>query len=66
VNVPGVGHVTTNSTSAAAWDVQNDHMTIVSTVDGKGVGPRFNSDAPPEYHDFSRYSSPSGLMQIMR
>jgi hypothetical protein len=65
-DVPKIGHITTNSTAAAAWDVQNDHMTIVSTVDDKGVGPKFNSDAPPEYHDFVKYCSPSGLMQIMR
>ncbi len=65
-DVPGVGHVTTNSVTAALWDIQNDHMTIVSTVDPRGVGPKFNSDAPPDYHDYSKYCSPSGLMQIMR
>jgi hypothetical protein len=65
-DIPGVGHVTTNSTCAGAWDVQNDHMTIVSTVDQLGVGPKFNSDAPPEYHDYVKYASPNGLMQIMR
>jgi Protein of unknown function (DUF1329) len=65
-NVPGVGHVTTNSTSASVWDVQNDHMTFLSTVDDQGVGPKFNSDAPAEYHDYVKYCSPSGLMQIMR
>ncbi len=64
--VPGVGHVTTNSTSGSVWDVQNEHMTFLSTVDAKGVGPSFNSDAPPEYHDFTKYCTPSGLMQIMR
>ncbi len=64
--VPGVGHVTTNSTAASVWDVQNEHMTFLSTVDEHGIGPKFNSDAPPEYHDYTRYSSPSGLMQIMR
>ncbi|MBF6560780.1 MAG: DUF1329 domain-containing protein [Candidatus Binataceae bacterium] len=65
-DVTGVGHVTTNSTSASVWDIQNDHMTFLSTVDEHGVGPKFNSDAPPEYHDYTKYSSPSGLMEIFR
>ena len=65
-DVPGVGHVTTNAVAASVWDVQNDHMTFLSTVDEQGFGTKFNSDAPPEYHDFVKYSSPSGLMQIMR
>jgi hypothetical protein len=64
--VPQVGHVTTNSVTGSVWDVQNEHMTFLSTVDGDGVGPSFNSDAPPEYHDFTKYCTPSGLMQIMR
>ena len=65
-NVPGVGHVTTNSVTAAVWDVQNDHATLLSTVDDKGVGPYFNDDAPADYHNFNKYSSPGGLMSIMR
>ncbi|HVC43828.1 MAG TPA: DUF1329 domain-containing protein [Candidatus Binataceae bacterium] len=64
--VPGVGHVTVNSVSASVWDVQNEHMTFLSTTDEHGVGPKFNSDAPPEYHDYTKYSSPSGLMEIFR
>lgn len=65
-DVPGVGHVTTNAVAGSVWDVQNDHMTFLSTIDDKGFGTLFNSDAPPEYHDYVKYSSPGGLMQIMR
>jgi hypothetical protein len=65
-DVSGVGHVTVNSVSASVWDVQNEHMTFLSTTDEHGVGPKFNGDAPPEYHDYTKYSSPSGLMEIFR
>jgi|ERR1700730_17089996 hypothetical protein len=60
--VPQVGHVTTNSTTGAVWDVQNEHMTMVSTVDPAGVGPKFNQDAPPDYHDYNKYCTPGGLI----
>ena len=40
--------------------------SFLSTTDEHGVGPKFNSDAPPEYHDYTKYSSPSGLMEIFR
>ncbi|MGH8012208.1 MAG: DUF1329 domain-containing protein [Candidatus Binataceae bacterium] len=65
-NVPEIGHITTNSTSGVAWDIQNDHATYISTVDPDGVGPAFNQDAPADYHNYSKYCTPSGLMQIMR
>jgi hypothetical protein len=65
-DVPQVGHVTTNSTTGGMWDVQNEHMTMVSTVDAAGVGPKFNQDAPAEYHDYNKYATPGGLMQIFR
>lgn len=64
--VPEIGHVTTNSTTGSVWDVQNEHMTMVSTVDPSGVGPKFNQDAPPDYHDYNKYCTPGGLMQILR
>jgi hypothetical protein len=65
-NVSEIGHVTTNSTTGGVWDVQNGHMTMVSTVDPSGVGPKFNQDASPEYHDYTKYATPGGLMQILR
>ncbi len=65
-DVPLLGHVNTNSVTLAVWDVQNDHATYLSTYDAAGVGPYFNQAAPPEYHNFTKYSSPSGLMQVMQ
>ncbi len=50
------------------WDVQNDHKSDVFTAnsDGKSDGLTYNSYAPAEYHNVVKYSTPSGLMQIMR
>ncbi|MBF6571363.1 MAG: DUF1329 domain-containing protein [Candidatus Binataceae bacterium] len=50
------------------WDLQNDHVSHVFTAnaDGKTDGLRFDQNVAPEYNNISRYSTPSGLMQIMR
>ena len=64
-DVAGLGHVNTNSVTLGVWDVQNDHATYLSTYDATGVGPNFNSGAPPGYYNYTTYSSPSGLMQVM-
>jgi len=65
-DVAPFGHVNTNSVTAAVWDVQNDHATYLSTYDSNGVGPYFNQGAPKEYYNYTKYCSPSGLMQVMR
>jgi hypothetical protein len=50
------------------WDVQNDHVSHVFSAnpDGKTDGYTFNSNAPAEYNNIVKYSTPGGLMQIMR
>lgn len=50
------------------WDVQNDHKSDVFTAnsDGKSDGLTYNSYAPGAYDNVVRYSTPSGLMQILR
>jgi len=50
---------------SAFWDIQNSHSTFVSQpVDGQ---PFFvNGQAPAEYNDVQRYTTPSGLDLIMR
>jgi hypothetical protein len=50
------------------WDLQNDHVSHVFTAnaDGKTDGLRFNKNVPTQYDNVTRYSTPSGLMQIMR
>jgi hypothetical protein len=65
-DAPLLGHVNTNSVTLAVWDVQNDHTTYLSTYDAAGVRPYFNQAAPPEYHNNTKYSSPSGLMEVMQ
>ncbi len=65
-DVAPLGHVNTNSVTLGVWDIQNDHATYLSTYDADGVGPRFNNAAPPEYHNFAKYCSPSGLSQMMQ
>jgi len=52
--------------TSAVWDIQNDHMTSVSTSDKYGHDLLPNSDAPIEYQDFDKYSTPGGLAQILK
>ena len=52
--------------TSAGWDVQNDHMTSVSTSDKYGHDTLPNSAAPTAYQDFDKYSTPGGLAQILK
>jgi hypothetical protein len=50
------------------WDLQNDHVSHVFTAnpDGKTDGLTYDKGAPAEYNNISKYSTPGGLMLIMR
>ncbi|MBF6559090.1 MAG: DUF1329 domain-containing protein [Candidatus Binataceae bacterium] len=48
------------------WDIQNDHLTVITGLNEKGEGYFVNSNAPKEYQDYDRYATPSGLSEIMR
>ena len=50
------------------WDVQNDHASHIFTAnpDGMTDGLRLNSRVPARYDDIHKYSTPGGLMSIMR
>jgi hypothetical protein len=50
------------------WDIQNGHLTHLFTAnrDGKTDGVTYNQKAPKEYDNITKYSTPGGLMQIMR
>jgi len=50
------------------WDVQNDHASHIFSAnpDGKTDGLKFNEGAPRQYDDIHKYSTPGGLMSIMR
>jgi hypothetical protein len=65
VKDPAIGFVPGPVTSTV-WDVQNDHMTNVSTQDKFGDDLLPNSAAPMEYRDFNKYATPGGLAQILQ
>ncbi|MGH7918070.1 MAG: DUF1329 domain-containing protein, partial [Candidatus Binataceae bacterium] len=67
--VPQIGMVGySGSIIEQYWDLQNDHASHVLTAnrDGKSDGLRANENVPHEYNNIARYSTPGGLMQIMR
>ena len=67
--VPGEGLTPLDgSLIESYWDVQNDHVSHVFTAnpDGKTDGLTYDKMAPPEYGNVAKYSTPGGLMMIMR
>ncbi len=48
------------------WDVQNDHFSSIFGADSRGKDILINGMAPKEYDNVVKYSTPGGLMQIMR
>jgi len=48
------------------WDVQNEHLTLITGLNEKGEGYLINSESPKEFQDYTKYATPSGLSQIMR
>jgi hypothetical protein len=66
---PGAGKIPLDgSLIETYWDVQNDHKSDVFTANpnGKTDGLTYNLGVPPQYNNTVRYSTPSGLMQILR
>ena len=51
---------------AATWDIQNEHVSLGYNNDSSGRYAMFNSEVPKEYDNVTRYSTPTGLMQIMQ
>jgi hypothetical protein len=66
MNIPNIGMVTaTGSEAEAFWDIQNKHATFF--LDPGQAHPFYvNQEAPAEYLDLNRYTTPSGLNLIMR
>jgi hypothetical protein len=48
------------------WDVQNDHASYISSFNPSGACQLFDSKVPKHYNNVTKFSSPSGLMQLMR
>jgi Protein of unknown function (DUF1329) len=66
LNVPGIGPVTSNGAAVEViWDMQNKHSSMFS--DPALANPFYvNELAPQKYMDMTRYSTASGLNQIMQ
>jgi hypothetical protein len=52
--------------TSSVWDVQNDHMTNVSTQDKHGHDMLTDYDVPGEYRNLDTYSTPAGIAGIMK
>lgn len=50
------------------WDIQNDHLSHVFTAnsDGETDSLTYDRQAPKEFDKVSRYSTPGGLLSILR
>lgn len=67
VTVPQIGEIGYNGQIIEQyWDVQNDHASHVFTAWPDGGDIVFNEGAPKEFDNIAKYSTPGGLMQIMR
>jgi len=65
--VPGTdGDTIYGRFAASTWDLQNQHATLGNSADSSGRMITFNSEAPKQFDDVAKYSTPGGLMQIMR
>jgi len=64
VNVPGVGPVVTPGVDVEMiWDIQRNHASAA----GESAGSLYvNEQAPAEFQDLARYTTPAGLNLIMR
>jgi Protein of unknown function (DUF1329) len=48
------------------WDVQNDHVTLATTANPKGLTIFWDKDFPERYRDLTKYGTPNGLSMVMR
>ena len=66
LNIPGVGPVTSSGAAVELmYDMQNKHASYFSDP-GLDRPLYLNDQAPKEYNDVIRFTTPSGLNQIMR
>jgi hypothetical protein len=64
--INGVGTSILTTLAGQMWDLQNDHSTIFFTSAGSGRDVMVNDEVPRQYLDILKYSTPSGMMQIMQ
>jgi hypothetical protein len=66
IDVPGTGPVNTAAADVEElWDLQNNHASI-GAEPSPGRPFYVNQQAPKEFTDLPRYTTPSGLNEIMR
>ena len=67
LNVPLAGRQNSSGAQYSHyWDIQNNHATFNGPNDGHGYDVLLNQNAPKQYDDIERYSTPGGLDQVMR
>jgi len=65
LDVPGIGPVNESGSQVTVfWDIQNRHATIVANP-AIGRPLYLNEQAPMEYNDLARYTTPAGLNEIL-
>ena len=52
--------------SSTAWDFEFRHLTNASTQGKQGGDVLVDDEVPPEYRNFTQYSTLAGLAQIMK
>jgi hypothetical protein len=62
---PSLGEVP-GAFSSTAWDFELHHLTNASTQSKEGGDVLVDGEVPPEYRNFTRYSTLSGLSEIMQ
>jgi hypothetical protein len=66
INVPGIGPVNTAAADVEElWDIKNQHSSI-GAEPSPGHPFYVNEQAPKEFDDMGRYTTPAGLNLIMR
>jgi len=65
IETSSIGEVPGAFTSTA-WDLELRHLTNASTQSQAGRDVLVDGDVPPEYQNFVSYSTPAGLLEIMR
>jgi hypothetical protein len=48
------------------WDVQNDHVSYITGLNPNGSLELWDKNVPPAYNNVTKFSTPGGLMQLMR
>jgi hypothetical protein len=48
------------------WDVQNDHVSYITSFNPKGACVLYDTKVPPQWNNVIKYATPAGLAQLMQ